>query len=226
MLVLLGGLAAAMQEVPAYAAIALPAPYEDLVQLKSRRVDALYLLPGVDFRTYTKIMIDPAQVAFRKDWLKSANRSRGVTRPISDSDAQQIAQAARSGVGEIFAAAFKAKGYEIVTEPAPDVLRLSPSIANLYINAPQPLAGGVSRTYTVEAGEATLALEARDSTTGAVLALVIDRSSTSNAGGVSIATPTSNRADFENLFMRWADICVRGFEQLRTTPPVQGRKAQ
>jgi hypothetical protein len=36
-----------------------------------------------------------------------------------------------------------------------------------------------------------------------------------------MTTSSSNRADFEQLFKRWADICVKGFEQLKTTPAVQ-----
>ena len=63
----------------AQAAGALPPPYDELVQVKSRRLDAIYLLPGADFSGYRKIMIDPVQVAFRKDWVQQANRSRGMS---------------------------------------------------------------------------------------------------------------------------------------------------
>lgn len=218
---LLLGLIAGIYALPLQAAPPLPAPYEDLVQLKSKNLDAVYLLPGADFRGYSKVMIDPVQVSFRKDWVKETNRSRGTSGRITDQDAQQIAQAARSGFETIFAAAFKAKGYDVVASPAPDVLRLAPAIANLYINAPLPTAGpGVSRTYTVEAGEATLVLEVRDSTTGALLGLAVDRSATRRSSPVTLTTSTSNRADFENLFRRWADICVKGLEQLKTASPV------
>jgi len=218
-LFLLGSLVPAMCAFPVQAATVLPAPYEDLVQVKSKKLDAVYLLPGADFRGYTKIMINPVQVSFRKDWVKEANRSRGMSRRIDDNDAQQIAQAARSGFEEIFTAAFKAKGYDAVTNPGPDVLRLSPAITNLYINAPQPMAAGV-RSYTVEAGEATLILEARDSMTGAILGVAIDRSATRNSGYATLTTGTSNRAEFGDLFRRWADICVKGLENLKTTPSV------
>jgi hypothetical protein len=221
------GLATGIYALPLHAAPPLPAPYEDLVQIKSRNLDAVYLLPGADFRGYSKIMIDPVQVSFRKDWVKETNRSRGTSRRISDQDAQQIAQTARSGFETIFSAAFKAKGYDVVTSPALDVLRLAPAIANLYINAPQATGGpGVSQTYTVEAGEATLVLEVRDSTTGAVLGLAVDRSATRRSGSVTLATGSSNRADFEDLFKRWADICVKGLEQLKAAPPVSGAQVE
>jgi hypothetical protein len=224
-LVLLGGLVSAMVAPSSHAVPPLPPPYEDLVQVKSKKLDTVYLLPGADFSGYSKLMIDPVQVSFRKDWVKETNRSRGLSGKIDDDDAQQIAQAARSGFETIFIAAFKAKGYEVVTSPAHDVLRLSPAIANLYINAPQSGGPGISRSYTVEAGGATLVMEARDSTTGAILGVAIDRSETRGSGVATLTTNVSNRADFEQLFRRWADICVKGFEQLKTTPAVQPPRA-
>jgi hypothetical protein len=223
---LLLGVVVATMPAPSFAAAALPPPYQDLVQVKSKKLDAVYLLPGADFSGYSKLMIDPAQVSFRKDWVKDANRSRGLSAKIDDDDARQIAQAARSGFENIFIAAFKSKGYDVVTSPARDVLRLSPAIVNLYINAPQAPAPGVTRSYTLEAGEATLALEVRDSTTGAILGVAIDRSETRGSGYATVTTSVSNRAAFEQLFKRWADICVKGFEQLKTTPAVQARTSK
>jgi hypothetical protein len=224
LLLLLGSVPAAMHALPAHAAPALPAPYEDLVQVKSKKLDAVYLLPGADFGGYSKIMLDPVQVSFRKDWIKGPKGSRGAPRRISSEDAQQVAQVARSGFDEIFTAAFKAKGYDVVTNPAPDVLRLSPSIANLYINAPQAPGPGVSRSYTVEAGEATLVLEARDSTTGAILGVAVDRSATRSSGQAMLTTSAMNRAQFADLFRSWADICVKGLEKLKTTAPAPGAR--
>jgi hypothetical protein len=219
-LVMLGGVVSALLAPSPHAAAALPPPYEDLVQVKSKKLDAVYLLPGANFSGYSKIMVDPVQVSFRKDWVKETNRSRGLSGKIDEEDAQRIAQAARSGFESIFTSAFKAKGYEVVTNPGGDVLRLSPAIANLYINAPQSGGPGISRTYTVEAGGATLVLEARDSTTGAILGVAIDRSETRGSGYATLTSSVSNRADFEQLFKRWADICIKGFEQLKATPAV------
>ena len=194
----------------------VPATLEGLVKVPSKRLAAVYLLPGVDFRTYTKIMIDAAQVSFQKDWIKEMNRSRGVaSRRIDEKDAEEIAGAMRSGFQDIFVAAFKAKGYEVVTTPAPDVLRLSPEVVNVYLNAPDPMRPGVARTYTVEAGEATLVLAARDSTTGALVGVAIDRSSTRGFRRPTFTTNASNRGEFEDLFRHWADVCVKGLEQLK-----------
>ena len=202
------------------AAQGVPATTEGLVKVPSKRLGAVYLAPGADFKAYTKIMIDPVQVSFRKGWLKDINRSRGIGK-VSEQDAQQIAAAMRTGFQDIFAGEFKAKGYEIVNAPAPDVLRLSAEVANVYISAPNPMGGGAgTRTYTVEAGEATMALAARDSTTGAVLGIAVDRRTTGGAGHATLATSTSNRFEFEELFKDWARACVRGLDQLKARSPL------
>ena len=67
---------------------------------------------------------------------------------------------------EVFTEAYKKAGLEAVTAPGADVLRLRPGVVDLYIVAPDNMSAGRSRTYTMEAGQATLFLEVRDSTTG------------------------------------------------------------
>jgi hypothetical protein len=217
--VLVGVLPAIMCVVSAQAATGLPPTFEGLVKVDSKRLAGVYLLPGADFRSYTKVMIDPVQVTFRPGWQKDMNMSRGATRRVSDSDAQEIAKAARSGFEDIFISAFKAKGYDVVNTPAADVLRLSPAVANLYLNAPDPMGTGVARTYTLEAGEASLSLEARDSTTGALLGVAVDRRATRNRGA-TFTTEGTNRAAFEEMFRLWADICVNGLAELKARSPL------
>ena len=49
---------------------------------------------------------------------------------------------------------------------------------DLYVNAPATTSTGISRSYTVEAGEATLHVDVRDSRTGTLLGRVSDRRQT------------------------------------------------
>jgi uncharacterized protein DUF3313 len=209
----------------AQAAPAAPEVYEGLVKVRSKNLDIVYLLPGADFRAYTKVMIDPPEVKFKKGWIKDINRSRSVSSRISENDGEQIAKAMRSGFEGIFAAAFKGKGYEVVSAPAADVLRLSPAIVNLYLNAPNPSGPGMRQTYTVEAGEATFVLQASESTSGALLGVAIDRRQTRNRRYGMQATTGTNSADFEDLFKRWADICVKGLDALKAGEGTSGKPA-
>ena len=208
----------AAQPMSFAASPALPPAFDDLVKVRSRQMDAVYVLPGADFRAYAKVMIDPVDVSFRRGWIEAMNRTRGAARRrIDEKDAEYIAGAMRSGFNDVFAAAFRTAGYEVVSGAGTDVLRLYPAIANLYINAPAAAASGTARSYTVEAGEATLTLEARDLTTGALLGLAFDRRQTRSVAGLAYTTSVTNRAAFEDLFRRWANICAKGLTALKSS---------
>jgi hypothetical protein len=72
----------------------------------------------------------------------------------------------------------------------------------------------------MEAGEATLFLELIDSTTGALLGRALDRRATRNTGHASVSNRTTNISDFRVLFKQWAEIAVKGFEDLHALSPV------
>ena len=202
----------------------LPPEMSDLVKVKSKRLAEVHLLPGTDFSGYKKIIIDPAQVSFNKNFLKGDTRSAELAkRRIPEDQVKAITEVARSGFGEIFEDAFKRAGYEIVKSPGADVVRITPAIVNLYINAPE---GGVAtRTYALNAGEATLVLAVRDSLSGALLGMALDKRETRSAmAGPVIANSVTNRGEFEVLFRRWADIAANGFTEIRQSPPVAARK--
>jgi len=203
------------------AAADLPESWDGLVEVKPKKMDAAYLMPGADFRPYTRVMIDPTQVAFRKDWMKSVNEDRReLSRRITQEDADRILAAARSNFDDIFAEAFTKAGYPVVTAPGPDVLRVSTAVLNLYVNAPDLPSPGRSVSFTTEAGEATLVIEVRDSQTGALMGRVLDRRETRGTAGMQMSISVSNVSEFRALFKQWAGITVKGMEELKAHSPV------
>jgi len=204
----------------ASAADAPPETWDGLVQVKAKRMDAAYLLPGADFRPYSKLMIDPTEAAFQKDWIRSQNTSRNLSRQVRPEDAEKILAAARSNFDDIIAEAYTKAGYQIVTAPGPDVLRVSAAVVDLYVNAPDVMSAGRSYSFTAEAGEATLVMEARDSMTGTLLGRVLDRRETRSTGGMRMTTSVSNQQEFRALFRQWAGIAAKGLDELKAQSPV------
>ncbi len=195
--------------------------WDGLVEVKAKKVDAAFLMPGADFRPYNKVMIDKTQAAFQKDWLKSMNRpTTSLSRRVSDEQAAEILEAARTNFDDIIAEAFKEGGYEVVATPAQDVLRVAAAVVNLYVNAPDVQSAGRGRTYTTEAGEATLILEVRDSLTGALMGRAVDRRATRTTVGFQVTNSVTNLADFRALFKQWGKIAVNGLEELKAQSPV------
>ena len=197
-----------------------PGNWDGLVEVNSKRLDLAYLAPGADFRSYTKVMVDPTQVAFHKDWMKNMNNRRDLSRKVTEEHAKDIIEAARTNFADVFTEVFEKAGYTVVTSPGDDVLRISPGVANLYINAPDLMSAGRSQTYSANAGEATMILELRDSQTGALLGRVVDQRETRDAIGMQPANRVTNTNDFRALFKTWASTSVKGIEALKSVSPL------
>ena len=107
-------------------------------------------------------------------------------------------------------------GYQVVTTPGPDVLRLSTAIANLYINAPDTMSPGRSRSYVLSAGEMTLALELRDSVTGTLLAEARDRKRGPENATLTLSNNVVNRQEAERALRSWAGQLKKALDSARS----------
>jgi hypothetical protein len=196
-----------------------PESPDSLVKVKPRQMEMAWLLPGADFRPYTKVIISRTQVAFRQNWMKDYNlNSGGVGNWVSQDDANKIMAAAQTNFDDVFVQAFKKAGYEVVTAAGPDVLRVNSAILDLNVNA--PLGGSTGQTtWIISAGDAALIVEVRDTMTNALLGRVADRRATQELGR-QLATTATNIYDFRQLFTLWADICIKALGELKSVSPV------
>lgn len=197
-----------------------PATWDGLVQVPSKRVKLAYLQPGADFSGYTKVLIDTPEVAFQKDWRRDYNRShRSLSGQVSEGEVQQAVTKGITAANDIFAEAFTKGGYTLVDAPGPDVLRIHVGIVNIRVNAPDRQQ---SRSYSFapEAGSATLFVEARDSTTNALLGRAVDQRLAGDNFN-SWRTAVSNRSDFRDLVQQWAAASARALTELKSRPPVR-----
>lgn len=140
-----------------------PTNWDGLVQVKSKRFDLVYLQPGADLRGYTKVLVEPTEIAFAKNWQRDYNRSsRALSTRVSDRDVQEAITDGVRAANDIFTDAWTKGGYVVVTVPGPDVLRIKTGIVNITVNAPDRPTAGRSYSFSGEAGFATLFVEARD----------------------------------------------------------------
>jgi hypothetical protein len=191
----------------------LPKSWDGLVLVKSKKLEAVYLAPGADFTPYSKVTLGPTQVAFAKDWLRDYNDSADLNQRLSDSDAQRIMTAVRTGFESIFEKAFDKAGYTVVKTPGKDVLQLNSAVINLALTAPDTQAD-FSTSYASSAGQATMILEARDSLTGALLGRALDAEVAGDFW--EQRNVVTNTADFDQVGDKWAKAAVAGLEKLRS----------
>jgi hypothetical protein len=213
--------AVALVATTAAGADKLPATWDGLVQVKAQKLAAVYLLPNADFRTYSKVMFDPSEVAFEKNWAENYNsQSMDLDDRVSSRDVQKGIADAQAGLDRIFPQTFAKEGYQVVTAPGPNVARISVGVMNLSVTAPD-VGMGIGTSFAVDAGEATLIVEVRDSATNQLLGRGLDRRDAGDTEGQGFPrTSVSNREDFKELFQTWADIAAKGLTELRSSSPI------
>lgn len=187
-----------------------PAMSHDGLKLSSsKNVALIYIREGATLAGYRKVMLDPVQVAFDKNW--SRNR-----RDIDADERERI----RTDLAEEFREVFteelqKGSGYEVVTDAAPDVLRVTAAIVDLYVTAPDVDRVGRNKTYTVSGGRMTLIAELRDTESGAILARVADRKEATNSSYFQWTNRATNTADARRILKSWAGALRKGLDSAR-----------
>jgi hypothetical protein len=169
---------------------------------KTRR-GALYTDPDADWGTYTKILLDPATVAFRKNWQRDQNRTQPFK--VKADDMERIKSELSKLFGEVFVEELTTKGnYVMATESGDDVLRITPQIVDLDVYAPDTRTAGVQRSYTESAGRMTIKLDMYDSVTGDLIARASDRQEAPRRGYMQWTTSVTNRSEATRMLQRWA----------------------
>ncbi|HEY2809556.1 MAG TPA: DUF3313 family protein [Steroidobacteraceae bacterium] len=188
------------------------ASWDGLERRDVKGIDQVYVRPNFKFPHYKKVIIDPVQVAFSKNW--DQNSTIDPSRRLDAADIQKIKDGLGQLLRERFTRELTAGGYQVTDVPADDTIRLSPDIINLYINAPDKMTAGISRSYTTNAGEMTLDMEVHDSVTGELLARVVDKQRALDTGRLQWTNSVTNSADAERAIDVWARQLRAGLDRV------------
>lgn len=187
---------------------------EGLERVEVRGVDAVYRRPGANLTPYNKLLVRPVYVEFSKNWKPEHD---SALYQMNEPDRDKIRQGLAEMFAEVMVDELQTKGgYQLVNEPAADVLEVRPAIVNLYITAPDvsmQTAGRV-RTYTADAGEMTLVAELRDSVTGTLLSRAFDRRNADNMTW-QWTTSVTNSAEARRIITSWADTLRNALDASR-----------
>jgi hypothetical protein len=190
---------------------------DGLVQVKSSRVDSLYVAPGLSLARYRRVLIDSVDVAFKQDWQARHPE-------VSADDVALI----RHGAASLFRAEFTRElekgGYAIVETPGADVLRVAASIVDLDIVAGAS-ADPASPQYLVSTADLSLVSELRDSQSGAMLARAADRKRGRNQGNLQLSGQAAQTAEARAAFATWAGYLREALDGARAAEEAKGKGA-
>ncbi len=194
--------------------------WDGLVRVRSDKIELVYLAPEADFRPYTKVMLEPSEMAMEKNWLRDQRReSVSLGGQVSERDVVRALDRGKEQFDKYFTEAYTKAGFTVATEPAADVLRISAGVFDIDVVAPDVANAARSRTYSEEAGAGTLVIEVRDSVTNALLGRAVERRIAGD-NGPWIRNAATNRNDFDQLFRRWAEASANGLTELKALSPV------
>jgi hypothetical protein len=140
---------------------------------------------------------------------------------LSDKDVAKMADQGRKTAAQILQKAYAEGGYPVVAEAGADVLRVRTALVDITVTAPEVDTAMNVRTYSRDAGGATLVVEARDSLTGSLLGRAVD-SRTVDDFSMEWRNRVSNQVDFEQQMKTWAKNSVNGLNELKALSPIAG----
>jgi hypothetical protein len=185
--------------------------FDGLTKVENSTMHAVWVKPGLDLGEYSKILPMGAGIDYRAvDRVSRAGaRSSGVTEfPLDEVQRQKIAAL----VSDVFREELsKSKHYAITDKAAPDTLTIIGKLMDVVSNVP-PEPMGRGDIYLSQVGEATLALEIRDSQSNEIFLRAIDRRAL-KPNFVRSANPVTNSAELRKEIRRWATMLREGLDQ-------------
>ena len=151
------------------------------------RVDQAYISPDADFSRYSKLLAQPLEIYYPTD----------APAPSED-DLDRLRQ--------IFREAFlnELAGYEIVSEPGPDVLTVLAQIVDLKVTGPLGTYESTGRLrQLITKGQLTFLMELHDSQSGRVLARAGE---TEDGSATSLTEAEASWAEVDVAAQRWAEL--------------------
>jgi hypothetical protein len=189
---------------------------DGLQRVEVRGLDRVYARPGINLAVYDKVMLAPIDVAFSRNWKPEVI---GTHFPIPVSERQRIKQGLAKIIREEFIKELQQNGrYQVVDAPADDVLQVNASIVDLYINAPDTMSPGMTRSYTLSTGEMTLRAELSDSASGQLLVRVVDLWRDPERTYLQLTTDVENTAAAREAAISWARILRGQLDKARAVP--------
>ena len=195
-----------------------PDSWDGMPRVKRPGLDAVYLREGASLAKYKKVMLDPVEVSFDKNWDPNG---RVTGSNIYGGEGRVDAERIRVDLGNLARQVTERElgrnnGYPLVDSVGPDVLRVHARIVDLYINAPDRMTPGL-RNYVVNAGEMTLVADLYDSQTNTLIGHVIDRQRGLERGpfDLQIANRVTNTAEADRILSIWAGRLRKALDNAR-----------
>jgi Protein of unknown function (DUF3313) len=180
---------------------------------KAKAFQAVWLKPGADLRGYTKLLVLPAEIHYKRP--PDTSRFADENFALSDRQMKRLKKA----LSEVFQEEVVAKGgWQIVSERGPDVLVVHGGLIDLVVNFPPDQRAGRGGTWVASFGTVTLVVELYDSQSMEILARVADRQEAEPLGDRLQNADFGARTEVTLMLRRWAKRLREALDLAHKTP--------
>jgi hypothetical protein len=197
-----------------------PPTWDGLELVERENLDTVYMRPGASLAQYKRVILRHVEVSFDQNWMPFKD-------PVMQSnkvDPNRIARDVEALFQEIAVRELQQHSYEVVTYPDNDVLRVVPSITDLFVKFGGPTTSGDGSALLLDTGHMNIVAELRDSMTNTVLARVIDRTQVSSAD-LPVGGSLTGAVAAERIITTWAVALRTALDRAHAQPPVKGKQA-
>jgi hypothetical protein len=192
-------------------------PSDGLQLVKKNLHGELRIKTNADWDRLTKIRLERATVEFRKNWARDQKNRMG-NRPTKE-NMERIKSDLSELLDEVFRQELTADDrFTMSDSNGENVMRITPRIVNLNINAPDRMRNHIGYSLADSKGSMTLELDIHDSVSGTLLARMVDNREDRQSGYMEWATSGTNRRAARFMFIRWAGKLRDLLEEARLPP--------
>ena len=196
-------------------ACAGPAPKPDpgFEVIEHDRAGEIQAAEGIDWGGYTKVLLAPATVEFREDWVKDQRRVHDNS--IRDKDEERIKSELSNTLDELLFRELTDKGFTVTNESVAGSVLFRPRIVDLDIYLPARTKSYIGFSMIDSKGRMKIELDIFDPSSGELLLTSWRELNDPQEGVLELADSAGNQRAFYLMMRRWSDWLFDGLEAAR-----------
>lgn len=192
-----------------------PVPEPGMEVIQHGRGEEMQVATGVDWNSYSKILLHTAPVEFMDNWRSNQERLHG--RELRDEDVERIEASVSGQLARALVRALSERGgYELTTESGPGVMELMPNIVDLDITATGWVQSSILESQPDSRGKMTTELVIRDSVSDKLLAVAWQEQSDPRGGEMEMTLSVTNASAFRLMSQHFADWVLRQLDNVKS----------
>jgi len=189
-----------------------PVPEPGMEILQHSRNEEMQVTTGVDWSSYSKIILHTAPVEFRENWKSDQERNHGVA--IRDEEMEMFKTNVSDQLAKVMEKRISEGGdYELTSESGAGVMHFLPNIINLDIQGPGWIQNSIVESMTNSRGSMTIEVVIRDSVSDELLAVAWQDQSDPQEGYMEMTNVVNNTVAFRLMMQRWTDWVLKQLDK-------------